>query len=515
MRFKHLMAGSALCLLLFAFQSPVLAAPEAEGETTAEATSAAETASAAGNSNETIAEGVYAGEVYIGGMKGTEAAAAIDSYYQEVGSSPFTVTVDTQTVSTTLAELGLSWDSQGALEEAESLGKSGPVLQRYKTLMDLKYGNVTLEVSHTLDQELVSSFVSEEVAALDQDPVNATITRRNGEFEVTADATGLATDQEATTNAILTAVQDNLTSNMQVAATVTVTEPTRTYEALVQINDKLGTADSDYSESASGRKNNIQVAAERLNGVVLMPGESLSVSDTILPREPENGYQIATQYSEGETVEAYGGGVCQVSSTLYNALLDAELKVTERAPHSMIVSYMDDYALDAAIAAGVKDLVFENNLEHPIYIAASADGATLLFNIYGVEYRPSNRTVDYEVTVVDYKEPEQITRYDDSMYVNETRTTGSNKPGVTAYLEKVVYEDGVEVSRTKLHTDTYAESPLITYVGTKPLDESQPADATVAPSDGATESTSAATEQPSSSSESQAADTSNEGQVAQ
>ena len=514
MRFKHLMAGSALCLLLFAFQSPVLAAPEAEGETTAEATSAAETASAAGNSNETIAEGVYAGEVYIGGMTGTEAAAAIDSYYQEVGSSPFTVTVDTQTVSTTLAELGLSWDSQGALEEAESLGKSGPVLQRYKTLMDLKYGNVTLEVSHTLDQELVSSFVSEEVAALDQDPVNATITRRNGEFEVTADATGLATDQEATTNAILTAVQDNLTSNMQVAATVTVTEPTRTYEALVQINDRLGSYSTDYSDSSSGRKNNIEVATERLNGKVLMPGESLSVSDTILPREPENGYQTATQYSEGETVEAYGGGVCQVSSTLYNALLWSELRVTERAPHSMVVTYVP-YAFDAAIAAGVKDLVFENNLEHPIYIAASADGSTLTFAIYGVEYRPDNREIDFEATTVseEYVDPQVV--YDDTMYVGQETTTGSNKPAVVAYLEKIVYEDGVEVSRTKLHTDSYSASRRVTTIGTKPLDESQPADATVAPSDGAAESTSAATEQPSSSGESQAAENSNEGQVAQ
>ncbi len=466
MNVRHLLAGSALCLLLFSAQSQVQAAPAEESETTA----AGESSASAADNSEVIAEGIYAGEVYIGGMTPSEAAEAVDAYFQEIASSPFTVTVDSQTVSTTLAELGLSWDSQETLEQAADLGKSGPVLQRYKTLMDLKYGTVTLDVPRQLDETLVQEFVANQVAVLDQEAQNATITRQNGTFVVTQHTTGLATNQEETVNAILTAVQDSLTSNMQVTATVEVTQPARTYEALSQIQDLLGTYPTDYSSSSSGRKNNIEVATERLDGVVLMPGESLSVSDTILPREPENGYQIATQYSEGETVEAYGGGVCQVSSTLYNALLKAEIKVTERAPHSMVVDYVP-YAFDAAIAAGVKDLVFENNLDHPIYIAASANGSTLRFSIYGVEYRASNREVEYVATTVSVNYLEPTTVYDDTMYVGEQTTSGSNKPAVVAYLEKVVYEDGVEVSRTTLHTDTYAGSQRVTTIGTKPLEE--------------------------------------------
>ena len=150
MRIRHGIAGLALFLFLFAYQTPALAAPAEEGET--------------------IAEGVYAGEVYIGTMTREEAAQAIDDHYQEVASSPFTVTMEGQPVTTTLAELGLSWDSQGALDEAEGLGKRGPVLYRYKTLMDLKYGKVTLEIPHQLDESLVQSFVETQVAALDQSP---------------------------------------------------------------------------------------------------------------------------------------------------------------------------------------------------------------------------------------------------------------------------------------------------------------------------------------------------------
>lgn len=473
MKFRHLLAGTALCMALFAFQSPVFAAPAEQKE-------------------ESIAEGVYAGEVNIGGLSKEKAKEAVDSYYQEIASSPFTVTMDTQSIQTTLAELGLSWDSQNALDEADRLGKSGPILQRYKTLMDMKYGHVVLEVPYQIDEAKVREFVKSQVASHDTEPKNATITRKSGSFIVTEHTTGLSTDQETTVNNILTAVKENLASNMQVAAQVEVTQPSRTYDELSLIQDRLGTFSTDYSDSVSGRKTNISVATERLNGKVLMPGESLSVSETILPREPENGYEKATQYKDGDTEEAYGGGVCQVSTTLYNAILRAELKVTSRSPHSMVVSYVP-YSTDAAIAAGSKDMVFENNLDHPVYLAASADGSTLTFSLYGAEYRPSNRKVEFESTTVSKKDPEPKTVYDANMYEGEQKSTGTNKPEVTAYLEKVVYEDGKEVSRTKLHTDHYSGASKTTVVGTKPK-ESVPA---AVPSESPTDNANTPSETPS------------------
>lgn len=466
MKFRHLLTGTLLCMSLFAFQAPVFAAPAEQKE-------------------ESIAEGVYAGEVNIGGMSKTKAKEAVDSYHQDIASSPFTVTVDSKTVETTLANLGLSWDSENALAEADRLGKSGPILQRYKTLMDMKYGHVVLDVPYQIDEAKVRDFVANQIASLDTAPKDATITRKNGEFIVTEHTTGLSTDQETTVNTILSAVKEGLSANMQVAAEVKVTQPAKTYEELSLVRNKLGTFSTDYSDSVSGRKTNISVAAGRLNGKLLMPGESLSVSETILPREPENGYEKATQYKDGDTEEAYGGGVCQVSTTLYNALLRAELKITSRSPHSMVVSYVP-YSMDAAIAAGSKDLVFENNLEHPVYLAASADGSTLTFTLYGAEYRPSNRKIDFKSTTVSKKDPEPKIIYDANMYEGEQTSTGTNKPEVKAYLEKIVYEDGKEVSRTKLHTDSYSGASKTTVMGTKPKDDAAvgaPTDPTQAPTE--------------------------------
>lgn len=105
----------------------------------------------------------------------------------------------------------------------------------------------------------------------------------------------------------------------------------------------------------------------KLNGKVLYPGEEISVCDNMVPFTEENGYEPAASYANGAVVESFGGGICQVSTTLYQAVLQAELEVTERHNHSMIVKYVEP-SMDAAIAEGAKDFRFVNNTEAPIYI---------------------------------------------------------------------------------------------------------------------------------------------------
>ena len=125
------------------------------------------------------------------------------------------------------------------------------------------------------------------------------------------------------------------------------------------------------------RKQNVAVGAEKINGTLVQPGEEFSVEAVVVPFDAENGYALAASYEMGKVVDSYGGGICQVSTTLYVAVLKAELEVTERYSHSMIVHYVDP-SMDAAIAEGLKDLKFINNTDAPIYIEASADGSIIL-----------------------------------------------------------------------------------------------------------------------------------------
>ena len=144
-----------------------------------------------------------------------------------------------------------------------------------------------------------------------------------------------------------------------------------------------GTCSTSFSGSSSSRINNLDVASSRFNGLVIAPGQAVSVSTTILPRTAENGYKMAGVYQNGRTVPGMGGGVCQVSSTVYNAVMNAGLSVNTRFPHSMSVHYVP-LGQDAAISSGSKDMVFVNPYDTPVLMTAGCDMSTrkLTVNVF-------------------------------------------------------------------------------------------------------------------------------------
>lgn len=137
----------------------------------------------------------------------------------------------------------------------------------------------------------------------------------------------------------------------------------------------IGTC-TTYYEASVPRATNVQLAAQRINGVVVQPGGSFSFSKTVLPRTAANGYVTAPIYISGKVGTGTGGGICQVSSTLYAAMVYAGLPATERHPHSLPVDYLPA-GLDATIAGNSLDLKFTNTYSQPLLIQASADGGKL------------------------------------------------------------------------------------------------------------------------------------------
>lgn len=137
-----------------------------------------------------------------------------------------------------------------------------------------------------------------------------------------------------------------------------------------------GSCTTEFTQSSDNRCNNIAVAASHLNNMVIMPGQVVSISDSILPRTTENGYKTAHAYSCGDVVDAIGGGICQVSSTTYNAARNSGLTIIERYPHSMPVDYLP-LGVDAAISAGNKDMKFKNPYSKPIVLKAGVSNKTL------------------------------------------------------------------------------------------------------------------------------------------
>lgn len=162
---------------------------------------------------------------------------------------------------------------------------------------------------------------------------------------------------------------------------------------------------------------------------------------TVSPFTQENGYELAGSYQNGTVVESFGGGICQVATTLYNAVIRAELEITMRFNHSMLVHYVEP-SMDAAIAGNYKDLKFKNNLDAPVYIEGYCSGGIIYFNVYGKETRPSNREISFESETVSKTDPKVQFTMDASLTAGSVSVTQSGQSGCIAQLWKIVKVDG-------------------------------------------------------------------------
>lgn len=226
----------------------------------------------------------------------------------------------------------------------------------------------------------------------------------------------------------------------------------------------LSTFTTRFDASNSNRATNISIACRTINGTVLMPGETFSFNSTLGPRTPAKGYKEAGAYLDGQVVESYGGGICQVSSTLYNAVLLSNLEVVTRYNHSSLVSYLDP-SRDAAVSYGGKDFVFKNSRTYPIKINASAKNGILKMEIHGIK-----EEVEYQV-VIESKVTKSIPytiKYEDNSSIETgkevVKTKGTNGAKSVAY--RVLKLNGAIVSRTELSQDTYNPMQRVVQRGT-------------------------------------------------
>ena len=417
---------------------------------------------------EKIVTGIYAQDIDLSGLTETEAKAAIEDYVATFGDAQITLHAPEEGEFTaSAADFGLKWGNHEILDEAVSFGRDGDVLQCYKELRDLEYTNKVYPVSFDFDKDKIRSLIEENAKQYDQEAVNATLQKTESGFEVTEGQTGRVIDRDGTTDA----VYDYLTTEWTGGACdldmqVEVSEPQGTVEDLEKVKDVLGTFTTSFSTSGNARSANVANGCRLLSGITLYPGDEISTLETITPFSEENGYYMAASYLNGQVVDSLGGGICQVSTTLYNAVLQAELEVTERYNHSMIVTYVDPSA-DAAIAeSSGKDFKFKNNLEYPIYI----DGYTtpekqITFTIYGVETRDSGREVIYESEVLERIEPDTEVIYTDAAQPVGYCSVQSAHIGYKARLWKIVKENGEEVSREQVNSSTYMKAPRSATVG--------------------------------------------------
>ena len=417
--------------------------------------------------DEVILEGVYMGEMSLAGMTAEEAKASVSAFVEELKHKNITFgAVGDHYVSVIAGDLGLAWVNESDIDAVAALGKKGNIVKRYKAMQDLKHGNKVYDLKLSLDRDLIKSVLEEQCAEYDIPSVNNTITRVDGQFVIEEGQAGERVNVEESLNQIYEYITNGWDyQDASIDLAIDVSEPKGSVEDLQKMTDVLGTFTTSYSTSSASRCKNIENGARLINGTLLYPGDEFSTYDTIKPFTEANGYYPAGSYMNGKVVDSLGGGICQVSTTLYNAVLLSELEVTERHNHSMIIAYVKP-SMDAAIAeSSGKDFRFVNSWENPIYIEGVTQGKQITFTIYGVEQRDPSHVVRYESETLSTTHPDHEIITPASGQGVGYISVESAHVGYTAQLWKIVEENGVEVSREVINKSSYKVSPRSAVVG--------------------------------------------------
>lgn len=352
----------------------------------------------------------------VGGMTQEEAKAKVQEYIDKVSQETVTLQVKKKESTFALSDIGLKCTNMDVVEKAYDFGKTGNVFKRVIEVRKLEKEGMDFPLTFSVDKAETRKVVKKKAKKFLAKKKDATITRKDGKFVITKQVDGVDIDFEANADKLTEVFSKKDWDHKSVVFPMdyTLDKAKHTKKELSAIKDVLGTFTTSYAGSASGRCANVENGASLINGTLLYPGDSFSVYSKVAPFTADNGYHLAGSYSNGQTVQTYGGGICQVSTTLYNAVLRAELNVTERSNHSMTVHYVP-LSADAAISGTDKDLKFTNNLDHPVYIQGVAGGSSITFTIYGKEYRASNRKVEYVSETVSTRGPSEKVIKDNTM----------------------------------------------------------------------------------------------------
>lgn len=229
--------------------------------------------------------------------------------------------------------------------------------------------------------------------------------------------------------------------------------------------DLLATFSTNYNAGDTNRTTNLKLSAGKINGTVLLPGDEFSYNKIVGERTIQAGYKMAATFSGGKVVDGLGGGICQISSTLYDAVVMANLDVTVRRNHQFVTSYLPG-GKDATVVWGSQDFKFVNSRKYPVRITATVSGGVATVQVWGVK-----EEVEYDITIETKKTatiPYTTQYVKDSTLPKGTQKVvqnGNNGSKYEAY--KVMRLNGEVVSRTLLSKDTYNAKNKIVKIGTK------------------------------------------------
>lgn len=366
-------------------------------------------------------------------------------------------------------EIKFQYDYSDAVTKAFDIGHKGNYIKRVGDVIRTQLERKDIKLNFSYDSQQIGNKLAAISKEIEQEAKDATIMLKKEGFVITDEVEGRIVDVSKSYDLIKHQVE-NL-GNAEIELAVEITQPQIKRADLQNIKDKLGEYSTRFNAADADRTHNIKIAAQSASHVLVKPGEVFSLDKVTGPRLAKYGYKEANVIINNELVPGIGGGVCQVSSTLYNAALLSNMKIVERKSHSLPSSYVP-LGRDATIADNYIDFKFENTTGYPIYIYGEVSGSWVKFSIYGRKENPG-RVVKIKTEVVKKTEP-KIQIIEDPTLPEGTEI--EEKKAYTGYVVRsyrIIMENGKEVSREELPLSVYKVVNGVKRVGTKKAEPPQ------------------------------------------
>ena len=366
-----------------------------------------------------------------------------------------TVSLDNGTT-LTAAQLGYSSDYAAVLARAWNAGQTGSLEERYARIAERQAQPASYSVTRTLyTDSAIESFAESMAAQIDrpaQDAALESFDVDSFQFNYVEEVAGSRLDTQALARDIAQALD---AGGGSVALSVESIQPEVTVASLSSQYGMIAYAVTNASSSSSNRLTNIALSLELINGTRLDPGETFSFNETVGERTTDRGFKVATAYSSGEVTEEVGGGICQVSTTLFNAAVKSDMEIVERHNHSLTVSYVD-LGKDAAVDWGNKDLRFTNTGDEPVYIVCLlTDDKRVRIGFFG-KLLPNGESITVEGETTGTIGYETVYQPNLSFPSGYSEVTQRGRNGYTAVAYKIRWDaEGNQISSELLCSSTY------------------------------------------------------------
>ncbi|MGI6128913.1 MAG: VanW family protein [bacterium] len=408
----------------------------------------------------TIVPGVFIEGTAVGGLTAADAKARLAPQAQALGATSLQLKVEDKVFTVQAEDIGIGADVEETVTAALALGRSGSLWEQLRERYRLRKEGQELELKVYVDDERLTDYLSELAEQVDEPARDGFfILNDKNEMVPVPERPGRALIVDEAKQLIISAVdRGGGLVQMPVRQVIPQTVADLRKRGII---DVVALFSTQFNPADKDRSHNLKLGAEALSGHLIEAGEVFSFNDIVGPREAEQGYLEAPIIINDELVPGIGGGICQVSSTLYNAVLLSGLTPVERLNHSLASAYIG-LGRDATVSYGTIDFKFKNTRPEPVMIGTRVDGNQLTMAIFGM---PRGEKVDIQTEIeevipfpVTYKEDETLPPEADNI-------KQEGKPGYKVKVTRIIRKDGQIVRQETISRDTYQPIPEIHEVG--------------------------------------------------